>query len=371
MGGNAFKHLNTKRIDKKEFDDSFLDIKNKLNQLKLDVVPAFFEKSTFGDLDVVVEEESMNKWLADNNWEIDKEFYDFLKIKFNSRGIRNAYPVISFEYRKNKNEERGFQVDLIYIPKKFYNFCLNYFSYNDLGNLLGVMYRALGVKFGHYGLNYEIYSKETHYMGDVLITNDFDKALNFLKLDVDRFKKGFNNLEEVFDYVISSPYFNKGLYDLIEGVSSYKARRRNAQRSTYKLFLKWLKEQPEERLPSYQHTKDKDERLSLIVSHFGNEFIDNIKEVRNKEKEKNSLKIKFSGEKVSYWTGLTHQALGELLKQFNLKFKNKEEYDKWLKETDIEEMKKQILNLKNSIDFSGMIGDPKTNPRPLTRKRKK
>lgn len=377
MGGNAFHNFPVGRLNKKEFMECFEHVNSVLGgNVKLDLVPAYAEKVDFGDLDLILEKESSERFFNIDDWAQtldNKEKHDKFKQlfidNFHTREFRFAFPVISFDYRFNKDDEIGFQVDLIHVPEQFYDFSLKYFSYNDLGNLLGVMFRNMGLKFGHYGLNYELYTTETNKFGEFLITDNFDEALSFLKLDVNRFYKGFNNLNEIFDYVTSTPYFSKKIYALEEGVSSYKSRRRNAQRGTYNSFLNWI-EETDKILPEYPHTTDKMERLSVIQKTFGEKLIKSIENTRNIALEKIKNKKKVEGEKISEWTGLTNKALGYLMTNFRNQFKNKEDYDSWLKENNEDDIKNKILEFKKTLDFTGLLGDPKTNPKEQMLKRK-
>lgn len=378
MGGNAIKGYETKRLDKVDFLASFKNVSGVLSKkdfgLKLDMVPAYKEKKDFGDLDIIVSKESFESYVernlkSDANDEEKKQHFlnSVFSENFNCREVFHNEPVISFEYRKSAQEEAGFQVDLILIPNKFYDFALNYFSYNDLGNLLGVMFRNLGVKFGIYGISKEVYIAETNKQGEMLVTNCFDDALDILKLDKHKFHEGFNNLNEIFEYIVSSPYFNKEIYALDQENNNYKSRRRNAKRGTYSSFLEWIKDRDFEN--NYNHKisqQEKEENLNVILGGNFKEMYD--EHIRNILKErKNNEKI--SGERITEWTGLTKQALGMLVSEFKNQFKSQEEINDYLKNNVEDKIKNDIVSLKNKMDFTGVIGDPITNPSNMSHKR--
>lgn len=372
MGGNAFKKHPGQRLNKIDFDNSSRKVNDWFNKnnIRNNIVPAYAEKETFGDLDLVVETESMEMFFENHNIDPDK-FKELLKVEFHSREYLFRFPVYSFEYRENNKSEKGFQVDLIHLPEKFYQFGLSYLSYNDIGNLLGVIYRNMGLKFGHYGLNYEIKTKETHKIGEILVSDDFDHTLGFIGLNAERYHQGFKNYEEIFQYVVSSPYFNKNLYKLEEGVSSYKSRRRNAQRGTYRAFLDWLELPAQSNLNAYVHTRDNKERLKLIGKYFGEGFANNILEVKQKEIDRLEGKKKVDGELVSSWTGLTNQALGYLMSTLKSHYKSTEDFENWLIIKSKEEVKDHILKLKETLSFEGMLGDPNSNPVRMSVKKTK
>jgi hypothetical protein len=56
-------------------------------------------------------------------------------------------------------------------------------------------------------------------------------------LDSNRYKEGFDELSDIFEFVSKSPYFNPDKYKL-ENISS-KGRVRDKKRTTYQEFLKY------------------------------------------------------------------------------------------------------------------------------------
>ena len=104
----------------------------------------------------------------------------------------------------------------------------------------------------------------------IVVTKDFDKALKFLGFDVERFKQGFNNMNEVFEFVVSSTFFNKDAF-LFEN-RNHKARARDKKRSNYLAALEYFK-----------NKKDRKKQLSL--SHMEKEFPNFKTEYRDLEKQ--------------------------------------------------------------------------------------
>lgn len=370
MGGNSLKRFPVGRIEKKEFFNTFEHIKKVFNNVKLDLVPAYEDKENFGDLDIIIEMESMRDFYRENtNGDMEEAFSEFLSNKFNSRQEHFAFPVISFEYRKNEEQRVGFQVDFIHIPKKNYDFSLHYLSYNDLGNLIGVMYRHLGLRFGHYGVNKEVYypKLKTTKLGEINITNDFDQSLKFIGLDPEVFHKGFKNMDEIFEYVSTAKFFNPEIYALETGINDYKSRRRNAKRSTYSGFLKWIKDN-EYRLNRFDFKNAN--RKDMIDDFFKNDYKITYQSMINEFDEKLKNKDRIKGENLSLWTGLTHQALGFLSGKFKSQFENEEQLMEYVRRNTDENIKKDLIKLKETLNFKGMIGDPETNPASMDIKHK-
>jgi len=134
VGGNLFK---TKRIDLVEYNELCDDIKIKLNTMykTFEVIPAYINKKTFGDIDVLVLSNEGNN-------------YNNIINLFNPEDIHNNNPIITIKYK-------DVQIDFILCNSiELFNSSLFYFSYNDLGNLLGRIYHKFGIKFGHDGLFY-------------------------------------------------------------------------------------------------------------------------------------------------------------------------------------------------------------------------
>jgi hypothetical protein len=144
--------------------------------------------------------------------------------------------VFSFNYHE-------LQVDFIVTDPKYYQSSIDYFSYNDLGNLVGRMAHKLGIKVGHRGL--ELVVREPvdyggHILAEIELSKNYDDALRILGLDVAQFHKGFDEIEDIFKYVASSKYFDPEIY-LLDNRAHY-SRVRDRKRKTYHAFLEWCKE---------------------------------------------------------------------------------------------------------------------------------
>ena len=70
------------------------------------------------------------------------------------------------------------------------------------------------------------------------LSNNFEDILNILGLNTTVYKNGFDTYQEMFDFVISSPYFDKNLF-LFENLNN-KNRVRDKKRKTYNMFLEYL-----------------------------------------------------------------------------------------------------------------------------------
>jgi hypothetical protein len=77
---------------------------------------------------------------------------------------------------------------------------------------------------------------------EILLTREYEAALFFLGYDPERFREGFENLEDIFKYVAGSRYFNRDIF-LLENRNA-QSRIRDRKRPTYTKFLTWCEDRP-------------------------------------------------------------------------------------------------------------------------------
>ena len=159
MGGNALKNTNTRRYNSDEYFKLFQVIGAQIcdHVVQFGLIKSYRNKDTFGDMDI----------LYVHNGTINMR--DVVTSLFNPNEIVVNGDVMSFNVEE-------LQVDLIKVNLEEYDFAMKYFSYNDLGNLIGRVAHKLGLKFGRKGLLY-VYRKNDKILGEVTITNDLIKLL--------------------------------------------------------------------------------------------------------------------------------------------------------------------------------------------------
>jgi len=249
MGGNALKQFTeTRRVDASEYIticDEVLKLLNTPNINRTHVVRAYRTKESFGDLDVL--------YTTVNDCRMSAT--DVAALFPGTVGLIQNSDVVSVEYK-------NFQVDLIHCPAEEFEYSRAYFAWNDCGNLVGKIARQLGLKHGHSGLSLPLRNEHT-LMHDLILTRDPAEAIAFLDLDYDRFEAGFDTLEEMFEWVMESHWFNSSAYAL-ENVSHY-GRVRDRKRSTYQAFLKYLETK---NIPPLAAARDKTVYYPMILSAF-------------------------------------------------------------------------------------------------------
>jgi hypothetical protein len=288
MGGLLF---HTERMEAKKFNKFHKHLTSifKRNKVQFQVPRYFADKKDFGDLDVLIlggtTLEQIKSWFV-------KPWYNFLLPSWNKvTEIEEVYPngpVISIKYK-------NFQIDFIRTPKENWGIAYHYFSWNDLGNLMGRLAHKMGLKYGMDGLTYPYHDENGQHVDNIEVSKDIDQILFFLDLDVKNFHRGFDNLDEIFNFVYDSKLFDPYIYDM-EHLNKIN-RDRNKKRTTY---AKWL-EYCEPLKTQYSKedcwfNKDKKEFLPKINCWFpGARLLDKIEEFKKRNllhKERNE---KFNG----------------------------------------------------------------------------
>lgn len=305
MGGNAIK--TAIRLTSENYFKVVTEISSILKETKFKVIPAYFQKPDFGDMDILFPSQHTN-------------IPNIIKMLNATEIVRNG-EVTSIGYQ---TEFGIFQLDLISIPEQFFDFAFNYFSWNDCSNLMGRVAHRLGFKFGHNGFYYVLREpgNNSHVLQEILISTSFKKALEFLEFDYSTYLKGFQTLEDIFKFVIANPYFNKEIY-LLENRNAV-SRVRDSKRKTYNLFLQYI-----EHLDTLPSTVDKhvlrEKYLQLALDTFPM-FKAKYAQTLEKLKIKQEVKEKFNGTLVQTITGLTGKELGNFIMTFKSSFGNENDF---------------------------------------------
>jgi hypothetical protein len=323
MGGNALSSVATIRLPAKHYrevaEDVLCRIAKVFPERRLEPIRSYAAKPDFGDLDLLLESEV--------SLDAKRKLIEFLHEEFAPRetfptlehclaGAHEARPVVSFDY--SIAGLGAFQVDLILTPPREFDFARNYFAWNDLGNLIGVVAQPMGLKFGHAGLFYPL-REGTHQVDKLLVTRDFHAALRFLGFDSARFEQGFNTTEDIFAYAVSSPYFVPENYQLED--RSSKARVRDRKRKTYMDFLEWLERHPG--LPSFSHVgKAWLPELFMAFPDFQRRHEDAQARVASDR----ALRLRFNGERIGAISGAQGPELGRVMERLRQAFPDRAEF---------------------------------------------
>lgn len=301
MGGNVFKdYLATKdpeyvgrRLETIDYHSALFAVECILKELGLNysIIDYVREKSSHGDLDIIVE----------HTRPVSNVLADLLSKKVIA--VKTSSSSLSFLLLT-------FQVDLIFIESDKLDYAKKYFSWNDLGNLVGRVAKNIGFKHCHDCLKFVQREGDRVYKEHILST-DYNSILRILELDVDHFNKGFDTYIEMFEWVSKSPYFipEKFEFDNLNN----RNRVRDKKRKVYNMFLEWCKNQKFE-APIIIEDKDK-----FVLSVFP-EFQLEYDSVLTKIQTDSDLKLKFNGTLLKEWTNLEGKDLGSFISKFKTKY---------------------------------------------------
>jgi hypothetical protein len=310
MGGLVFKEK-SRRIKKEELPYYRNKIFNILDKFDLEYkeILSYKNKEDFGDLDILVK----------------KDCYINIINK-----LKNYFKDNNIEYSQNSNilsfliEE--LQVDLIFTKARYFESSYYYFKNSDLGNLIGRISHKLGIKWGHKGISIVLRDSSNidanNIIAEIELSQDINEILDILGLDKEIYHEGFDDLEDIFKYVISSKYFNKCLY-AYENRNHY-ARTRDKKRKTYREFLKYIEENDIPDNYIYDDTNNRggynirEPFFSEIVLVKFPWVIDKIKEIteeyENKKLERREFLEKFNIKEIENELDIHGKELGMYIK---------------------------------------------------------
>ena len=292
MGGNVFKDGSTRRYSAEEYESLVTRIVPLIKQLTIpyfwEIIPAYKGKESFGDLDALIVPA----------FPLSKAYLNDL---FGSNGnvVHNG-DVWSLVFEE-------LQIDLIVTNMDEFSAALDYFSYNDYGNLRGKIIHKFGLKFGHNGLTLPVRS-ENHVLGNVVLSRDPYKINSLFGFK----PRAFDTLEEMFEDVIASYFFSPELFAW-ENMNAV-ARVRDKKRDTYQKFLKYIENVSQYTVTSHVFSKNKQEYLPWIFFHFPDARAA-YDELHAKAMRLQAAAAKFNGNLVRELTGAEGPELGDLMKK--------------------------------------------------------
>ncbi len=313
MGGLAIKNAFTRRYSKEEFENIIPDILEKARRIFPEAVStqAYRDKDSFGDADILC--------LSDGSVNIDIKqwIYD----TFQSKEVVQNTTVYSFEYKE-------LQVDFILTPPKNWESAQTYFSYNDIHNLIGKLFHTLGLKWGQDGLRY-VYRRDGKVLGEIAITTDYREAFPLVGLAPSVYTRGFDNLVQMFDYVMTSPYFSPKKYDL-ENLNKIN-RDRDKKRKTYQAFMAYIEPLREKEYRYFY--PDKRVYLGLIDDHFPG-FLKKYRDLEIIDERRTYINGFYNGRIVMDSTGLSGKDLGAAMTKFEEHFGGRPGLDYYVELTE-------------------------------------
>lgn len=297
------------------------------------VVPYYSEKEDFGDLDILVKA---------NTGDVRTAVIEHFRLPGETKLVKH------YQYSTNHNcfsfLFEKFQVDLICTVED-YETSIAYYSFNDVGNILGRFYHKFGLKFGHQGLIYPM-RDDRGIRKELVITKDPKKIIEFLGLDFYKWEAGgFNTLEDIFEWVAQGKYFDPMLFEELSAINE----KRDRKRKTFSRFLDWL----EETKPEAKYKFLKKDDMELVDEYFPHRWIHQIEEhfecdirgplkaFREQMEREDKIKAKFNGEIIMEITGLKGKELGSFMNKFR-ENDHDGSFDDYILDTSPEKIKEYI-----------------------------
>ena len=318
MGGHALKTIKTNRINRTLYDELSIKLTNiLLNTFKRVKVPRCYNnKIDFGDIDFIIS-------LEDSIFDIR----GYINNNFNPNEIFHNGNCWSFDYK-------NIQIDFIFVAPNNFDTMYQYMGFSDLGNFIGRLFHGFGLRYGQEGLWYEHYFKGKN-VGKIHVSKDYEKIFSFIGLSFERYQKGFNELEDIFTYIVESPYFNWKKFQLEE--LNKVNRDRNKKRASYTTFLDWMSEHVADENHEYNFAEDKTSYFVMINNFFPEANIPTeVRRLEYLECKKLYIQSKFNGGNVMRMYGFEGKELGDKLTGFKnyIKDIHSNDYDDYIINND-------------------------------------
>lgn len=170
---------------------------------------------------------------------------------------------------------------------------------------MGRIYHKMGLHYGHNGLSFWIrqglfdnnvaWSDNDHVYDKLVITTDPKKIFEIGGFDHDRWLQGFDSEQEVWDFIISSKYFDSKIFSL-ENLNNIN-RVRNKKRGMYMRFLEHVNNKT---LPTRKQFLSKNE-YGLIFQEEFHQLKSAVAGYRHEYEVSKAVKEKFNGSLVQLW----------------------------------------------------------------------
>lgn len=308
MGGNALNFA-TERKTTEQFNKIFSEIEPTLIGLNIDyfLTKCYRNKPSHGDMDILIKNDNLNK---------DKLLSIIIE-QFHPQSISPNDKTISFDYD-------NFQIDFILIDSDNWEIAKIWYQNDPWANATGKTCHKFQLKFGPSGLIFPHRGINNTLNENILISKDAVKIFKFLGYDYERFIQGFDEIEEIFDFIISSKYFNSDVFQY-ENLNRID-RKRNKRRKSYNEFLAYISKNDINK--NYQFYENREDYIKEIDNFFPEaNLIGRIEELKEKDRINSIIKEKFNGKLImSMYPELKGKELGYFIEQFKNQFEYFEKY---------------------------------------------
>jgi len=323
MGGNLFK---AGRVSKERYFQivaSLIPILDKHFGESYRIPVAYREKADYGDVDIIVDAAII---LNKPQWK--KELIKDLGVT-ETQSVRNVYSMLYMD----------FQVDVFLVGSRKLESTYNFMSYNILGNLIGRIYHKFNLRYGEDGLFYVLRGFNNHISKEISVTRDMEKMLEFVGLSYERWKQGFDNVQEIFDYVIASKYFCATSYQKGNFVG-------RLERPDFMKFLDYVETNAPDK--NYPFVKTKEVYLDEIDAFFGSELKTAYAQHIKRQEILEKVSKKFNGHVVMSLLGLDGEPLGKFIGMYK-KYRG-DSFEHFMLNSNTKQIEEDIVQFYNFLE---------------------
>ena len=336
MGGHALKNVSTRRYTRTEY---FLLKERILNKLqghinRFDVPKEFPCKDSFGDLDILLVVPSST------------DVRTLINELFHPTEIVHNGDVYSFDVEQ-------FQIDFILVDEERFDNALVYFSYSDLGGLIGNICQKIGLKYGIQGLWMNVHDQEgdpTTTSTRLILSTDVKQIFHFLGYDYETYCQGFQHENDFFQWIRQGKYFRSSYFD--DNRLNHAHRQRSSKRPVFMKFRAYLNEQNVDQNEINRSFDDDADQLIFTVRqqaliYFNKQ--DEYHRIIQEREDKRHIREKYNGR---YFSDLDNDKsmIHVHMKSFEKRFaQTDEEFRRWVIKTDVEQIKQEIDKYKQEF----------------------
>ena len=193
------------------------------------VPPEAPEKVDHGDIDVLVDEPLFNFTSED------------IKQALGAEAHMKAGRTNCFAIQLSDDGDRYFQLDIQTCKKGSLEWASVIYGYGDIWHIIGSAVTRFDLAIDDSGLHARVKKIEGTNRKDcrLFLTSDPQKMMDFFGLDGLKYQKGFSTLDELFEWAVSMPYFQKKIFQ--KETTSADQKRIREKRPMYANFvIEWL-----------------------------------------------------------------------------------------------------------------------------------
>ncbi len=237
------------------------------------------------------------------------DFFKRLKNVYEDAVIKNG--VITYLHNDIKHNIHLVDVGMGKYAVHVHSYFIDFF--------IGKMLSNMGFTLSPEGLKHTHYYSKTHFLRDVIITTDPEKIFNLLKIDYHAFSDKKNSVEDIFNIVKASPYFDLSYFKEVQ-----------VEKPGFIDEFKILIEKGE------QDSNPQDATIEDVEKVFPG-FTATYEELEKERKEIESAEEKFNGKVfMAKFPEVPQQVLGRTFKTMKSKFENQKAFVEYINKTDLD-----------------------------------